>query len=205
MPKVTEAHLEARRHQIMDAAAACFCRNGFHHSTMHDICQQAQLSPGAVYRYFSGKEEIIESMLRERQRSSAAIIEAARGLGSTIEVFDELADVFFSHLEDPQSCALSVELQAEALRSPRIRDALLCELRNVTGPFADLVRSAQAAGEINPSLDPEAIAQVMVSFFDGLILQKATDGSIDVWKYVAVMKAMMQGKFWNRDTLEGGS
>src|SRR5437867_13411210 len=107
MPKVTEAHLEARRQQIMDAAAACFCRNGCHHSTMHDICRQAELSAGAVYRYFSSKEEIIESMLRERQRSMAAIIDAARGHGSTFEVFEELAEVFFSHLEDPQSCALS--------------------------------------------------------------------------------------------------
>ena len=39
MPKVTEAHLEARREQILDAAAECFARKGFHRSTMHDICR----------------------------------------------------------------------------------------------------------------------------------------------------------------------
>jgi len=180
----------------MDAAAACFCRQGFHHSTMQDICRQAELSPGAVYCYFESKEEIIESMLRERQGATAAIIEAVRGHGSTLQVLDELSDVFFSNLENTQACALSVELWAEALRSPRIRELLLNELRNVSKPFIEIVRNAQERGEINPALDAEATAQVMISFFDGLILQKATDSSVDVWKYVAVMKAMMNGSFW---------
>jgi AcrR family transcriptional regulator len=196
MPKVSEEHAEARKHQIMDAAAACFCRKGFHHSTMQDICRQADMSPGAVYRYFCSKEEIIESMLRERQGATAAIIEAVRERGSTLQVLDELSDVFFSNLENTQACALSVELWAEALRSPRVKELLLNELRNVSTPFMEIVRNAQERGEINPALDAEATAQVMISFFDGLILQKATDSSVDVSQYVAVMKAMMNGSFW---------
>jgi hypothetical protein len=48
MPKVTEAHLEARRRQIVDAAAACFSQRGFHQTTMQDICKQAALSPGRL-------------------------------------------------------------------------------------------------------------------------------------------------------------
>jgi AcrR family transcriptional regulator len=58
-PKVTEAHVEARREQILEAAAACFSRKGFHQTTMQDICEAAQLSPGAVYTYFPSKESII--------------------------------------------------------------------------------------------------------------------------------------------------
>ncbi len=202
MPKVSEEHVEARKHQIMDAAAACFCRKGFHHSTMQDICREAELSAGAVYGYFEGKEEIIESMVRERQNASAAIIDAVKDRGSTTQVLDELADVFFSNLENTQACALSVELWAEALRSPRIKEMLLNELRNVSSLFVEIVRGAQRRGEINPSLDAKSVAQVMISFFDGLVLQKATDDSIDVWKYVAVMKSMMNGNFWQQNGSE---
>ena len=180
----------------MDAAAACFCRNGFHQSTMQEICRQAELSPGAIYGYFASKEEIIESMIRERQAQTATIMEAIRGRGGTLEVLDEMADVFFVNLEDPQKCAVNVELWAEALRSPRMRELVLNELANITGPIAEIVEQAQERGEINEALDPQAVAQVMVSFFDGLVLQKATDSRIDVWKYVAVMKAMMGGDFW---------
>jgi len=195
MPKVTEAHLEARRQQILDAAAACFTQKGFHHSTMHDICQVAELSPGAVYRYFTSKEEIIEAMLRERKSTSATLIRAISG-EDTQQVLDGLADTFFASLENPQACALSVELWAEALRSPRIRSLLRDELRHVTGPFVELIRRAQERGEINRRLDAEAVAQVMVSFFEGLVLQKTAEPEIDVWKYVSAMKAMMGGAFW---------
>ena len=48
MPKVTEAHLEARRQQVLDPAFACFARQGFHQTTMDDICREAGLSAGAL-------------------------------------------------------------------------------------------------------------------------------------------------------------
>ena len=61
MPKVTEAHLEARRSQILDAAWTCFARKGYHQATMQDICQESGLSPGAIYRYFESKEAILKA------------------------------------------------------------------------------------------------------------------------------------------------
>ena len=56
MPKVSDAHVEARRQQILEAASACFARQGFHQTSVQDICKEAGLSAGAVYRYFPGKE-----------------------------------------------------------------------------------------------------------------------------------------------------
>ena len=49
----------------MCAAIACFTRKGFHQTTMDDICEGAGLSPGAVYRYFASKDEIIQTTVRE--------------------------------------------------------------------------------------------------------------------------------------------
>jgi len=37
VPKVSDAHLAARRRQILDAAARCFARDGFHRTSMQDI------------------------------------------------------------------------------------------------------------------------------------------------------------------------
>jgi AcrR family transcriptional regulator len=196
MPKVTTAHLEARRLQILDAAAGCFAAKGFHHTTMHDICQMSELSPGAVYRYYNSKEEIIEAMIRERRSTSAVLIEAiGRRLG-TLDILTALADTFFGELENPQACALNIELWAESLRSTRIRDLLMEELSLVREQFVEIIRRAQGRGEVNGVLDPLAVARVMISLFEGLVLQQAADKSVDVWKYVEAMKAMMSGTFW---------
>ena len=59
MPKVTEAHRESRREQILLAAWKCFSRNGFHSTSMADVIKEAGLSAGAVYLYFKSKDEII--------------------------------------------------------------------------------------------------------------------------------------------------
>ncbi|HEY9407971.1 MAG TPA: helix-turn-helix domain-containing protein, partial [Jiangellaceae bacterium] len=52
MPRVSEAHLAARRDQILQAAWTCFARDGFHATSMQDVFAEAGLSAGAVYRYF---------------------------------------------------------------------------------------------------------------------------------------------------------
>src|SRR6478735_10916558 len=59
MPKVTEAHRESRREQILIAAWKCFSRKGFHSTSMADVIKEAGLSAGAVYLYFKSKDEII--------------------------------------------------------------------------------------------------------------------------------------------------
>ncbi len=49
---------EERLRSILDAAEEQFLHKGFRATTMRDICRAARLSTGAVYFYFSGKDEI---------------------------------------------------------------------------------------------------------------------------------------------------
>src|SRR3954471_22731131 len=65
MPKVSEAHLAARRDQILAAAARCFARDGFHRTSMQDIVRESGISAGLVYRYFAGKDDVIAAIVTE--------------------------------------------------------------------------------------------------------------------------------------------
>src|SRR6185503_14838904 len=59
-----------RRAEILDAAERCFARAGFHQASMQEICAEAGMSPGNLYRYFPSKEALIAG-ISERNRAEA--------------------------------------------------------------------------------------------------------------------------------------
>ncbi|HLF71866.1 MAG TPA: TetR/AcrR family transcriptional regulator [Dehalococcoidia bacterium] len=201
MPKVLPEYLEQRKVQIVDAAAACFARRGFHQTTMQDICEESSLSPGAVYRYFHSKEEIIEAMCERGQVADADAIRRAMELGGTLDTLDELARIFLLGLDERENCALMIELIAEASRSPFILDSVRRSRRVIREPLIEYIRDAQARGDFDASLDPEAVARTMVSLSIGLLVQYAAEPEMDVNAYAAAVKALFGGRFWQGATI----
>jgi AcrR family transcriptional regulator len=204
MPKVLPEYLELRRQQILDASAACFSRRGFHQTTMQDICEESELSPGAVYRYFRSKDEIIEAMCAHGQNQNAEVIEGVMTQASTAGAFEELIRVFFVELDSLRSfetCALNLELISEAPRNDHIRDYLTRTNQEIRQQFVSLIERGQAAGEIDPKLDPDAVARVMVACYQGFITQRLVDPDIDVVAYADVLRGLFGGSFWRATPL----
>jgi len=196
MPKVTEEHLEARRTQILNAAVACFSRNGFHQTTMQDICREAGLSPGAVYRYFDSKEAMIGECCMRGQEGTAMAFEGATSQAGTQEVIAELADIFLGELANPEAppaLRLHVQLWGESLRSPEILEGLTSNRAGVRQHLQAVVERGQGLGDVDPEADPEYLARVLLSAYDGLVLQKSLDPDLDIWRYVDAFKSLVAG------------
>ncbi len=200
MPKVTDAHLEARRQQILDAAEACFSREGFHQTSMQDICREAGLSPGAVYRYFSSKEEIIAASCQACQQANMDFIQSVTAGGnSAIGMLDQLVDEGFSILADPQALGhlrMNIQLWAEAQRSPQIMDAYReTHQKTCQDALTGILVQGQESGEIDPELDATSMARILGSTFLGLLLQKSLEPEIDVLSYTSTLKLVFHRAF----------
>lgn len=194
MPKVSQAHLDARRQQIIDAALECFSREGFHRTTMQDIVRATGLSFGAIYRYFKTKDEIIEAVAQQRHRREREVIGKAAGAKDLPAALLALSREFFGELNDPQTRKdrrLGVQMWAEALRNPRMlriaRDGVEGPLRLLT----ELVKSAQRRGELPKGLDPEGAARVAIALFQGFVLQQAWDPKVSIAPYQAALAQML--------------
>lgn len=207
MPKVSDAHLRARRTEILNAAWRCFGLEGFHRTTMRDICREAGLSPGAVYQYFAGKDELIRAVAERGRRSNAArvvpVAEAADPPGALAESLGR----FLGCLGDPAalpSIRIDVRLFAEALHEPEVRSAVLESYADLIDLFAGLVRKGQESGAIDPGLEAAAVARVAVAVFQGLEFQKAVDPELDLAGCARAAGALLRGTFATRDDTREG-
>lgn len=195
MPKVSEEHVQARKKQILTAAALRFSRKGFHRTTMQDICEEASLSPGAIYRYFSGKGKIITAMAEEKMLRNLTAIKSVKESmnGDMGKTFEDLAEAFFGGLEkdSKDSLRLDVELWAEALRDPRVLKFVRNSVDTQVGSLAEMIKSAQEREMFSKDVDALAMAQALASLFRGMILLKSMDESVNVGEYVKTALAMV--------------
>lgn len=211
MPKVSEKYLEARRQEILAAAIACFTRKGFHKTTTDDICREAGLSPGALYRYFASKEEIIDAAVRESPRSDietqpdfAAWAEAEAenfdDFAKLVETFNRISVQRYEWDSDSVATEMKLRLRAwaEALQNPEVKGEVLMRWEHRLGLFETLIRRAQALGQVNSDLDPGAAARVILAIGEGFRLLWTLDPDFDAWKWKFndVELALYTGKFW---------
>ena len=73
--KTDPALAQARREQILEAAADCFKRKGYHGAGMAEISKTAGMSAGHIYNYFASKEAIIESIIERDMEEMFSIFQ----------------------------------------------------------------------------------------------------------------------------------
>jgi AcrR family transcriptional regulator len=187
----TTTTAEARQQQIIDAAAACFARRGFHQTTMQDICKEARLSPGSVYRYFRSKEDIIAAMVEEELNESVALLEAVRQSDDAIDDLQKLTHDALVYLNEPDVPTLHVELNAEAARNPQVAELVRRSDQMSVEALAETIRQAQARQLIDPALDSHAAAEVLISLIDGLTMRKSLFPDKDATAYVSIAQLLI--------------
>lgn len=194
MPKVSEAHSAARRQQIIDAAYRCFARKGFHQASMRDIYEEAKLSPGAVYHYFPSKDAIIQASFEFDEQRSLDLFAAATASDDPLKALRELIGFFFRGLESAAELGagrVNVQGWGEALVNPPLRETLQRVMAQYLAALTTIVRRAQAGGQLDPALDPQAFGRILLAIYYGFELQKALDPAVEVAAYAAAVQALL--------------
>ena len=197
-PKVSEQYLEERRNQILDAAVATFSRNGLHQTTIEDIRLEAGLSRGAVYHYFKSKEDIIDAIRGRSARQAEAIYISQTEADDAESVLQDLIDSTVSNMVSPTSVdanRLAMFLWAESLVNKRIMDGQMPAFKPYLAVLAEFVSKAQAAGNVDPGLDPQAAARLIAGAMMGLQLQLCWEPDVDIDASRAALASMLTGRF----------
>jgi len=86
---------EERRRQIVNAARRLFLEKGYEGATIPKIAEAAELAPGTLYLYFSGKEALYIELLKEGyDMLLARLMEASRRKASPRRQAEAVMDAF---------------------------------------------------------------------------------------------------------------
>lgn len=151
-----------RREQILDAALKAFATNGFHRTSMTEIAAVARMSAGNLYRYFPSKDDIIAALADRERRDTNRFFET---LAAAPDLVDGLI-LALSVASDAQSRSkyvVDLEIAAELARNPSFVEPYVKLEDEAIAGLAHALASAQAKGQVEPSLDPDAAARMLIA------------------------------------------
>jgi AcrR family transcriptional regulator len=191
MPRVSDEYMTLRREEILEAAKACFAREGFHAASMRDIYRECGLSPGAVYNHFASKEEIVRALGQERLREAQAQREALELVEDPVEALRLLAAGTREQLVREEDLLLDLQLAGEALRNESIaevsRQTFDATLETVVG----LIARAQSTGHLDSRVDADGLARVLIAIFQGVVVQTAIGAPPDRERHIRALRTLL--------------
>lgn len=173
-----------RREDIINAAERVFFAKGFDSSSVDDVAQEAELSKGTLYLYFSGKDELGAAVkLRGLRLMRTAFAAAVKNAGSGLEKIGAVGHAFNLFFQQYPQHAAFLHQTAQPATSQCEREAAPYQLRCMKEAeqafqlMVDAIICGQQDGSIRTELDPRATALALSNFSEGILQAVSASGN----------------------------
>ncbi|WP_426163258.1 TetR/AcrR family transcriptional regulator [Pseudoduganella sp. R-31] len=161
-----------RRRQVLDAAATCFRRSGFHGASMSEISKAAGMSAGHIYNYFASKDAIIAAFVEENETRVMGIISDIGSQPDPLQAIIDDVDQSIRDNLDPDYWALPLEIAAESARNPAIAALSQGADRRMCERFLAMLKAGRAKhGLAADDATVEGRMQAVICLYQGLQLR----------------------------------
>lgn len=175
MPKRDPSHMLAQRERILRATIRCISDVGLERTSVANICKEAGLSAGAIYKHFSGKDEIVAEALRFAAMTQAMMPDEWPALRAAIAAADDQMGF------DPHTIARAqLQLFASSVRPGPLHDMVMTMIEASLTMVAQHLADMEAAGKIRLKMTPRQTALCISALTDGLLwIGLASDRTLD--------------------------
>lgn len=175
MPKRKPDHMAAQRERILRAAILCIADFGLEGTSIATIRNAAGLSTGAIYKHFSGKDEIIAEVLRFAAMTDAMLPESWPAFKASIASTED--DMGF---EIATVLRARLQLFASTVRPGPLHDLLKPRVESALAMVAQRLAAMEASGAIELRMTPMQTAMCIAALADGLMqIGLASDRPLD--------------------------
>jgi len=149
------------REQILDTAEELFGNQGYRATSLQQVADRCEFSVGALYQFFSGKEELLRAVMYRRggelfDLMRGAIRPGAPGLANLVALVDAISGFF---VRFPAYGRLTIRVASPGEDVPPDLRPSGEGFAGALALFADVLRDGQRAGDVRPG-DPAALAEL---------------------------------------------
>lgn len=160
-----EAKARATKAAVVAGAARVFDRVGYRNAVVSAISKESGTTAGAMYHYYASKEEVALAVVDELKTKLFPMFAPVDGVTPLEQLIDIVARLGGLILNDPLTRAgMKLALEPGALQAQPIDF-----VERWISSTAEVVRRAQASGEVDPGHDPEGVARLLITSFIGTV------------------------------------
>ncbi len=153
--------------RLTDVALAVFAQRGFDGASMDDVARAAGITKAAIYHHVAGKEELLDrGLARALEALNAVLAESGSRQGRAIErlrhIVRRVAESAIGLLPE-LTVLVRVRGNTETERKAIVRR------REFDQAVTALAREAQAAGDLDPSLDASILVRLIFGMCNSIV------------------------------------
>lgn len=170
------------KQQIIEAGQRAMLAKSYNGVGLNEILNEAGVPKGSFYHFFKSKEElgiaVIEASVDENTRDLREVLtdRSRPPLKRLQHYFEKLRSEMDSRPLQQECLICKLALELSSLSEP-LRAAVRCGWDQWRAIVTQCLRESQSAGEIDASLDPEALAEFILYSFEGAMVRVQVDNS----------------------------
>ena len=184
MPRVTEAHREARRRQILAGARTAFAQYGYQGATVARLEESIGLSRGAIFSYFPTKWDLFYALATQDQEQVARLW-LEEGYESVIRAMGA---------ESPDWVGVYLEISRMLRTDEALRERWEQRNPELQVQVAQHLAQSQRDGVYRSDLSVESIGQFLGFVLDGITVHVGAGFPVDVEGTLELVRAALAPK-----------
>jgi AcrR family transcriptional regulator len=170
---------EARRIEMLRAAAELVCERGFGDTRIADVAKRAGVSSALVIYYFGTRDRLLVDALRYSEESfyeaAEKMLAEVPSLRERLSLLIKWTCVPSADNEIPGAWGLWFDVWAQAFRHEEVKAGRVELDARWRRMIVDAIKSAEASAELNGDIDARMFSLEFGALLDGLSIQVALE------------------------------
>jgi TetR/AcrR family transcriptional regulator, transcriptional repressor for nem operon len=181
--------------KAIDTATRVFWKTGYSNTSLRDLLRAMKIGEGSFYNTVKSKKNLYLECLKHyratviNERHTVLFSQKSAKLGVRA-LFKTVLD----QMDDPKRpglCLMAGSLSRDVLDEKDLREYIVGDAAASGGRFIGLLKSAQESGELPKELDPTAVAQIILTYIQGM--SRAAQISYDRQRIERQVEVLLKG------------